>query len=155
MWISDDGRYLYQAYGLAGVVGVYAIDGAELTLLQETRGDLPLNNIQGIVSVGIIGELSATDDLITDVESLQLNLFPSPSAGDELNVEFILDEVSDYEISVFDIRGQVISEGQIKGQGVTGENLLTIDDLSLESGFYLLQLNLEQGSVTKKFVVQK
>ena len=72
-----------------------------------------------------------------------------------MNVEFILDEVSDYEISVFDIRGQVISEGQIKGQGVTGENLLTIDDLSLESGFYLLQLNLEQGSVTKKFVVQK
>ena len=54
MWISDDGQYLYQAYGLTGEVGVFAIDGAELTLLQEIGG-LPTNNIQGIVSVGQIG----------------------------------------------------------------------------------------------------
>ena len=48
MWISDDGQFLYQAYGLSGEVGVYAIDGTELTLLQEIGG-LPSNNIQGIV----------------------------------------------------------------------------------------------------------
>ncbi len=52
LWISDDGRYLYQAYGLTGTVGVFEINGAELTLIQEVTGDLPQNNIQGIVSVG-------------------------------------------------------------------------------------------------------
>ena len=52
LWISDDNRFLYQAYGLAGTVGVFEIDGRELTLIQEVRGDLPVNNIQGIVSVG-------------------------------------------------------------------------------------------------------
>ena len=52
LWISDDGQYLYQAFGLTGSVGVYAIDGTELTFIQEVTGDLPQNNIQGIVSVG-------------------------------------------------------------------------------------------------------
>ena len=52
LWISDDGQFLYQAYGLEGVVGVFEIDGTELTLIQEIAGDLPMNNIQGIVSVG-------------------------------------------------------------------------------------------------------
>ena len=49
MCIRD--RFLYQCYGLTGEVGVYAIDGAELTLIQEIGG-LPQNNVQGIVSVG-------------------------------------------------------------------------------------------------------
>ena len=52
LWISDDGRYLYQAYGLAGAIGVFEINGTQLRLVQEIRGDLPANNIQGIVSVG-------------------------------------------------------------------------------------------------------
>jgi len=52
LWISDNGRYLYQAYGLTGTVGVFEINGTELTLIQEVEGDLPTNNIQGIVSVG-------------------------------------------------------------------------------------------------------
>ena len=52
LWISDDGRYLYQCYGLTGTVGVFEIDGTELTLIQEVSGNLPQNNVQGIVSVG-------------------------------------------------------------------------------------------------------
>ena len=51
LWISDDGRYLYQCYGLTGEVGVFAINGSELTLIQEIGG-LPQNNVQGIVAVG-------------------------------------------------------------------------------------------------------
>ena len=51
LWISDDGNYLYQCYGLTGTVGVFEINGAELTLIQEIGG-LPTNNVQGIVSVG-------------------------------------------------------------------------------------------------------
>ena len=60
MWISDDNRYLYQAYGLTGGVGVFEINGRELTLIQEVEGDLPTNNIQGIVSVGPPQDLSNT-----------------------------------------------------------------------------------------------
>ena len=56
LWISDDGNYLYQCYGLTGEVGVFAIDGAELTLIQEIGG-LPTNNVQGIVSVGEVQDV--------------------------------------------------------------------------------------------------
>ena len=52
LWISDDGKYLYQLFGLSGEIGVYAIDGTSLTLIEEISGDLPVNNTQGIVSVG-------------------------------------------------------------------------------------------------------
>ncbi|MEM8713027.1 MAG: hypothetical protein AAGG01_18905 [Planctomycetota bacterium] len=49
MWISADGRFLYQLYGLDGTIGVFGVRGAELTLLQ-TVSDLPVENTQGIVA---------------------------------------------------------------------------------------------------------
>lgn len=49
MWISDDGEYLYQLYGLSGTVGVFKVVGSNLTLIQEVQ-DLPLVNTQGIVA---------------------------------------------------------------------------------------------------------
>ena len=48
--ITDDGNYLYQLFGLAGAVGVYAVDGPNLTLVETVTGDLPIQNTQGIVS---------------------------------------------------------------------------------------------------------
>ena len=52
MWISDDGQYLYQLFGLTGEIGVYGINGTTLTFIEKISGDLPMNNTQGIVSVG-------------------------------------------------------------------------------------------------------
>ena len=49
MWISDDGRFLYQLFGLDGSIGVYAINGTGLTHVQ-TVSDLPTENTQGIVA---------------------------------------------------------------------------------------------------------
>ncbi len=48
--ITDDGDYLYQLYGLSGVIGVFAVDEGNLTLVQEVSGDLPDRDTQGIVS---------------------------------------------------------------------------------------------------------
>lgn len=48
--ITDDGQYLYQLFGLAGTVGVYAVDQGNLTLVQTVSGDLPVQNTQGIIS---------------------------------------------------------------------------------------------------------
>ncbi len=46
---SADGRYVYQLFGLSGVIGVYAVDGTGLTLIQEVS-NLPEANTQGIVA---------------------------------------------------------------------------------------------------------
>lgn len=49
LWLSDDGRHLYQLFGLAGTIAVFAVDGPSLTLVQEVS-DLPEMNTQGIVA---------------------------------------------------------------------------------------------------------
>lgn len=48
--ISDDGEYIYQLFGLTGEIGVYAVDGGNLTLVETVGGDLPEQNTQGIIS---------------------------------------------------------------------------------------------------------
>ena len=50
MWISDDGNHLYQLQGLTGAISVYEINGATLNLVEVQTGDLPTNNVQGIVA---------------------------------------------------------------------------------------------------------
>jgi len=51
MWISEDGQFLYQLYGLDGTIGVYRISGQSLQLIEEVSGSLPENNTQGIVAI--------------------------------------------------------------------------------------------------------
>jgi 6-phosphogluconolactonase (cycloisomerase 2 family) len=51
MWISDDGEHLYQLHGFGGTIGVYQIDGENLTLIENETGVLPENNVQGIVAI--------------------------------------------------------------------------------------------------------
>ena len=50
LWISDDGEYLYQLHGLGGTIGVYRIVNDGLQFVQNVTGDLPINNVQGIVA---------------------------------------------------------------------------------------------------------
>ena len=157
LWISDDGRYLYQAYGLGGIIGVYEINGTELTLLQETAGDLPLNNIQGIVSVGEIRNTTSTTEVLSDeeVKNVNLTISPNPNKGSNIVVEFILDEASEYNISLLGVDGRVTNQNlQQTNQGTVGLNTVSINGLSLNSGVYIVRLELDNGVTTQKLVVQ-
>ncbi len=51
MWISDDGQFLYQLYGLDGTIGIYRVNGQSLEFIDEESGDLPDTNTQGIVAI--------------------------------------------------------------------------------------------------------
>ncbi len=51
LWISDDGNTIYQLFGLTGAIGVFQVDGPDLTLIQLVEGDLPMVNTQGIVAI--------------------------------------------------------------------------------------------------------
>jgi 6-phosphogluconolactonase (cycloisomerase 2 family) len=50
LWLSADGKFLYQLAGLNGSIVVFAVDGPDLTFVQEVQGDLPEVNTQGIVA---------------------------------------------------------------------------------------------------------
>ena len=51
MWITDDGQYLYQLFGLDGTIGIYEINGQSLTEIGRESGNLPDTNTQGIVAI--------------------------------------------------------------------------------------------------------
>lgn len=51
LWVSDDGKYLYQLFGLDGTIGVFEINGSSLSFVEEVSGDLPVENTQGIVAI--------------------------------------------------------------------------------------------------------
>ena len=53
--LSDDGRYMYQLFGLTGSIGVYEVDGSILSEVQiydgVATGNLPSFDTQGIVAL--------------------------------------------------------------------------------------------------------
>ena len=51
LWISDDGQHLYQLHGFGGTIGVYRVVGDDLEFIENVTGDLPANNVQGIVAI--------------------------------------------------------------------------------------------------------
>ncbi len=51
MWISDDGQFLYQLFGLDGTIGIYRVNGQSLEFIGEESGNLPDTNTQGIVAI--------------------------------------------------------------------------------------------------------
>ena len=51
MWISDDGQFLYQLFGLDGTIGIYRVNGSSLEFVGEESGNLPDTNTQGIVAI--------------------------------------------------------------------------------------------------------
>lgn len=51
LWASSDGKFLYVLHGLSGEIGVYEVDGDDLTLIQRASGNLPTANTQGIVAI--------------------------------------------------------------------------------------------------------
>ena len=51
MWISEDGQYLYQLYGLDGTIGIFRVNGQTLQFISEESGNLPDTNTQGIVAI--------------------------------------------------------------------------------------------------------
>ena len=169
MWISDDGQFLYQAYGLSGEVGVYAIDGTELTLLQEIGG-LPSNNIQGIVSVGQVSDdtqiIRRDEDLFGDAtvatqsllvedgtaEAMELTVYPNPASAEVLNIEFIMN--GDYNISIFGIDGSVLMTKN--GNNTFGERFVERVDVSeFANGLYIVQLSNATSAVNQKLIIQK
>ena len=51
MWITDDGAYLYQLFGLDGTIGIYRVSGQSLEFVGEASGNLPDTNTQGLVAI--------------------------------------------------------------------------------------------------------
>ena len=49
--ITDDGRFIYQLFGLTGGIGIYEVNGGELTEVGIYTGNIPTLDTQGIVAI--------------------------------------------------------------------------------------------------------
>lgn len=109
---------------------------------------------------GFVGGASATlrmfIDLVvtTDEQPLPdsyMNVFPNP-AKDVVNLGLSLEKPTDVTVTIADINGRTI---QIQDRyGLTNETL-TYQVPQLAAGTYLARIATKEGTLTKKFIVQK
>jgi len=82
----------------------------------------------------------------------EMNIFPNP-VTDNLNISFNLIETSDVSIHVYDLLGKVVFE-TYEGINHSGLKEYNIGLGDLNSGFYLLKLNVGEDSFVKKISVR-
>lgn len=86
---------------------------------------------------------------VKDVEELSANIFPNPNNGEALQIRF--DELSDYEINIFDVSGKQLS-------GYSFDAVQNVElELVLTNGVYIVEINdvLNAKRMTERVTVAK
>ncbi len=81
-----------------------------------------------------------------------MNVYPNP-ASNNVNVDFTLSNDADATVELLNGLGQVVST-QVLGH-VSGEQSVSIDVASLESGMYIVKVKTSNGEITKRVSVVK
>ena len=89
---------------------------------------------------------------LAEVNLPSMQLFPNP-AYDELTVSFSSPKSGRVDLSLRDVTGKVLYRTVL--QGVRGKQQTKINVSGLISGFYFIQLNIEEEQVIDKFVVTR
>ncbi len=150
--------------GGAGTYNIKVDNGTTITTVGTVPYDATVQtttilgiNIIGSVSIildrasGSTGDRVKFDDLswtchaVLGIEKLSLSnikIYPNPASGNSLTI----DTQENVNISVFDILGKQVLRSQISRDNNQ------IDISRLNSGMYLIRLQTENGSATKKFI---
>ena len=121
-------------------------------VMNAGANDLPQNWVYSTnvydVDGAQIGTPGLPNDAVTSSNkelylSSKVSIFPNPGST-TMNIVSDLEE--DFTIQLFDIFGKNISENRVGDK--------TIDVSQISNGVYLVKLNFESGSVTKKITVQ-
>ena len=91
--------------------------------------------------------ITAGDDNLSD----NLNIYPNPTRG-VFNISFVSDEVDNFEITVVDAFGKVISIEE--NQAFVGEYTKQLDLSEYPRGIYMVQIRTEDSFVSKRVVLQ-
>ena len=80
-----------------------------------------------------------------------LNIYPNPTKG-FFNISFISDELDNFEISIVDVFGKLISNED--RQNFVGEYTKQVDLSDYPRGIYMVQIKTQNSFVTKRIVLQ-
>ena len=82
----------------------------------------------------------------------EMSLYPNPAAN-ELTVSFVLENAGPVDLSLLDIYGRTLNRTRI--HGIAGRQQTQINVSGLQSGFYFIQLNIDEKQVVDRFVVTR
>ena len=108
-------------------------------------------NVSGFTSYNTF---STSSNRITagDAElALNLNVYPNPTDG-MFNISFVSEELDDFEITVIDAFGKVISYEE--KQDFVGEYTKSVDISAYAKGIYMVQIKTQESFITKRIVLQ-
>lgn len=144
---------------------IYQEDATPGTFLQNhsSANGTHFNEVNSIMYVAvptsdIINNLLGNDVVTSVKEADQAKVFvvsqnqPNPFTGTS-NVIIYLREGSDLDITVTDILGNVVNQGNVGRLGA-GNHTVTLDANGLSSGMYFYTLSTKDHSVTKKMQVK-
>jgi hypothetical protein len=92
-------------------------------------------------------------DIHTEIASEDISIHPNPISS-TATIEFTLDNLSNVNISVFDILGKKVLDvfsGNING----GSHTIKLNSRDLIQGIYFVKLKIDNNTITKKVLVTK
>ncbi|MBD3639178.1 MAG: T9SS type A sorting domain-containing protein [Crocinitomicaceae bacterium] len=139
----------------SGDIVIYDI--STMPAIELERINTGLSSVQGL-KIGPDGRIWFVDyntngvyridaeNVSVEEEEIFLNVYPNPSNG---NIQLSSSALGDGEIQVFDLQGKLVYTQMYTGNTTTSINM------NVESGMYILKLQLNNGqSVTKKITIQ-
>ncbi len=103
------------------------------------------------------GVFSYTPELVNttspfEEQEVKLSVYPNPARAYTI-LDFTLEESADVNYSIYNHLGQLIANQQLGSLSIgTYQEQISLDHLA--KGFYLVQLNINNQSLTKKIIIQ-
>ena len=118
----------------------------------QTLCDSLGTNKSGFTSFQYFLTLSSNRIMAEDVElGVMLNIYPNPTRG-LFNINFISEEVDNFEISIVDAFGQIVLHEDRKE--FVGEYTKKVDLSNWPRGIYMVQIKTKDSYVSKRIVLQ-
>ena len=95
------------------------------------------------INVSVTGAISNVD-----AERL-VQIYPNPASNETIHIESELFKIGNTSISILNTQGQIVR--QIETQGASK---LSIPSYDLNAGVYFVQMNTDQGIVSKKLIIE-
>ncbi len=111
--------------------------------------------IQKEIEIEIKDSCDFTSGIVidTDYKSEDFNLVPNP-ASDLISFEVDLKILQNLKITIFDFNGKLIKEDEIQNLNM-GKNNINYNVNYLNKGIYVMQINLNNDILTKKFIIKE
>lgn len=132
----EDNTLYMAAYTGGGGGGIYTVDVATgaATLVGDTT---PLNAEFGMFSVGGEPALGVNDNQLNS-----LTISPNPASGGMVEITSPL--AGEKAVAVYDVTGKIVIQTVVDN---------TLDVSGLSAGVYMVRINQNQSSVTKKLII--